>query len=794
MQTKFLATIIIGLLIGSSCNRVQNQAGTNGIEIVGLGSPFRLQGDESKIILADYFLDPTRIDSIGAHNNFSFRLCPERNYVSITNQTNEVPALSAMEIWIAGEEYNIILQRGTKMPVTLSFDPQGIVYENVFITGGFNNWNRSATPLQKQDGIWKAEVNLNPGRYHYLIVADGREFTDPNNPTIESNNLGGYNSVLTVGDVSPELRPHLIPLSHNRNRVQVKITNPAEEVFVFWQNHQLQTGSIANTDYGIEITIPREARASERSFLRLWSHNSHGISNNLLIPLQNGRVVDQPAQLTRSDFEALVVYFMLIDRFKNGNPDNDQPINDADVLPPANYKGGDLAGISQKIEDGYFDRLGINGIWISPITQNPLEAYVEFPAPHRKYSGYHGYWPITLSTVDHRFGTSAELRQLISSAHGRNINMLLDYVSNHVHEKNQLIIDNPHWATDLVLPDGRKNIRLWDEHRLTTWFDTFLPSLDFNYPEVIEVMSDSAMFWIEEYGFDGFRHDATKHIPEDYWRVLTRKLKEQVKVDNRRIFQIGETFGSRELIGSYVGSGLLDGQFDFNLYWDLRNTMATDDVSFTQLQQSLYNTFNHYGTVHLMGNITGNHDMPRFISFAGYGLSFDEDAQEAGWARRIEVENPDGYLKLQLLTAFNMTIPGVPVIYYGDEIGMAGGGDPDSRRMMRFDNLNEHEQQTLAATTKLANLRRDNLSLVYGDFRTLFIDDRTWVYSRRYFGNIVVVALSKSPEPVTLTVALPDDMKEFSFMPQAGSGSSQVGNTLEFTLQPLSFEVFTVQP
>ena len=106
----------------------------------------------------------------------------------------------------------------------------------------------------------------------------------------------------------------------------------------------------------------------------------------------------------------------------------------------------------------------------------------------------------------------------------------------------------------------------------------------------------------------------------------------------------------------------------------------------------------------------------------------------------------------------------------------------------------EHEQQTLAATTKLANLRRDNLSLVYGDFRTLFIDDRTWVYSRRYFGNIVVVALSKSPEPVTLTVALPDDMKEFSFMPQAGSGSSQDGNTLEFTLQPLSFEIFTVQP
>ena len=185
--------------------------------------------------------------------------------------------------------------------------------------------------------------------------------------------------------------------------------------------------------------------------------------------------------------------------------------------------------------------------------------------------GYHGYWPISSSRVDRRFGDEALLKRLIDTAHAHGINVLLDYVANHVHQEHPLLVQHPDWITTLDLPDGRKNIRIWDEHRLTTWFDTFMPSLDLERPEVYQTMSDSALFWLEKFPLDGFRHDATKHIPEVFWRTLTRKIKERiVGPQGRSIYQIGETFGSRQLIGSYVGSGMIDAQFDFNFYFDAR--------------------------------------------------------------------------------------------------------------------------------------------------------------------------------------------------------------------------------
>ena len=95
-----------------------------------------------------------------------------------------------------------------------------------------------------------------------------------------------------------------------------------------------------------------------------------------------------------------MIYFMLVDRFNNGNKGNDLPIDDKEVHEKANYFGGDLEGIIQKIEEGYFSELGVNTVWLSPITQNPYYAEVEYPAPHRKYSGYHGYWPISSTSID----------------------------------------------------------------------------------------------------------------------------------------------------------------------------------------------------------------------------------------------------------------------------------------------------------------------------------------------------------------------------------------------------------
>jgi glycosidase len=254
-------------------------------------------------------------------------------------------------------------------------------------------------------------------------------------------------------------------------------------------------------------------------------------------------------------------------------------------------------------------------------------------------------------------------------------------------------------------------------------------------------MTDSALYMLQYYDLDGFRHDATKHIPEEFWRALTVKIKKNIK---KPVYQVGETFGSRALIGSYVSSGMMDGQFDFNLYFDMRSALAGGNGSFKKLEESLRSSFSYYGRHSLMGNITGNHDIARFISYAGKGLRFDEDDKAAGWSREVKIVDTVGYARLKILTAFLMTSPGVPVIYYGDEIGMPGAGDPDNRRPMQFDKLSTQESSVYNTAKELSTLRRSSMSLMYGSFRTLFLSDNVWVYRRQYFDEKTTVILNMS--------------------------------------------------
>jgi len=362
-----------------------------------------------------------------------------------------------------------------------------------------------------------------------------------------------------------------------------------------------------------------------------------------------------------------------------------------------------------------------------------------------------------------------------------------------VHEDYPLIKQHPEWRTKLDLPDGRKNIRLWDEYRLTTWFDTFLPTLDFTNKDVLKLEVDSSVYWVRKFGIDGFRHDATKHIPTTFWRALTLDLKRDFEIkQNKTIYQLGETYGSKELIGSYIGSGLLDGQFDFNLYFNARDVFAKDNVSFDQLAGTLQQSLNYYGSHHLMGNISGNHDQPRFISLAGGALSFSEDARKAGWDRDVEVGNNIAYSKLGCLMAFIATIPGVPVVYYGDEIGMPGAGDPDNRRMMRFDNLTDNEAMLKQKVTQLFQLRRTHLSLIYGDFAWLKVDNNIMAYKRSYFGETTIVIFNNDTKPHEVMINDSND-DLYSARAEFGSNYAMFANNLSVELDGKSFEVFTIK-
>ncbi|OJV18239.1 MAG: hypothetical protein BGO30_04650 [Bacteroidetes bacterium 41-46] len=576
-------------------------------------------------------------------------------------------------------------------------------------------------------------------------------------------------------------------------KIAAEIYGKSPEYIVLWQNTLVDPFHIEEKrdkshHYGkvvLNIEIPSNAKKFERSYLRLYSANSSTQGNDILIPLNNGRVIESASYLKRDDKHSQIMYSLMIDRFRDGNPYNTMKLNSPDVLPKVDYYGGDLEGIIEKIKSGFFNNLGINTIWISPITQNPLDAWGQFEDPVTKFSGYHGYWPIYLTKIDKRFGNEEVLKELLFEAHSRDINVILDYVANHMHIDSPTLKANPEWTTSPVTPDGRPNFELWDEFRLTTWFDKHIPSLDLERKEVYEPMTDSALFWITNFEFDGFRHDATKHIPEVFWRSLTKKIKESRP--GKSIYQIGETYGSPSLINSYVRNGMLDGQFDFNVYDSFIWSIINSDGSFASVMKTLEESLSTYGYHNLMGYITGNHDRPRFVSLAGGDLLVDEDWKKAGWKREIGFGRSEAYDYLSVLHAFILTIPGIPTIYYGDEYGEPGANDPDNRRWMRFEEYSERERAVLDNFIKLAKYRSSSMPLIYGDFIPLVSDNDIIAYMRVYMGQIVIIALNKSDKPLKLDLNIPIDTDISSLKSRTGKIISADSNKITIEIEPRGY-------
>ena len=532
---------------------------------------------------------------------------------------------------------------------------------------------------------------------------------------------------------------------------------------IFWQNQRAKE-FVNYGQYETQATfnIEKTWRESKgRSFIRVYAMGDGKRLNDILIPLEDGKPVTSTEQLTRFDDHAQVLYSLMIDRFHNGNKENDWKMNSPEVLDIVDYQGGDIKGIQQKIEDGFFEELGITTIWISPITQNPWDAWGMYPfangnkhdpsKTYTKFSGYHGYWPIYATVVEKRFTTDQELHDMLETAHQHGINVILDYVANHMHINSPTLQAHPDWHTDSILPDGRRNFELWDEARLTTWFDVHIPTLDLERPEVCSPMTDSALVWLEKFAFDGFRHDACKHIPLNYWRELGAKMKQ--RYPNRHIWMIGETYGDPSLIGSYVKTGMLNAQFDFNIYHTAIDVLGKENQSLKRMNNTILESLSAYGSHHTMGNISGNHDKCRFISLAGGAVKWDENDKAAGWTREIGV-TADGdtvleahaYKMAMLLELINFTIPGVPCVYQGDEYGEAGANDPDNRHMVKFDGYNNAQQQFRNQVKQLSQLRRNNLTLNYGEYVPVHVTDDTLHFQRVYMGEVVDVIISLNAE------------------------------------------------
>ncbi len=745
--------------------------------------PIRLSLGENQIDLRDFVVDykTVRTASFDGVN------------VPIKDRLLFIPAptsgaLHDLTLLVNGEEWSIPVFKSNKSKVVFEYKASSDKVKSVCWAGSLNGWNKTSHPLQKdKSGVWKLSMEVENGEYPYRIWEDGEEKLDANNPTQKDNGLGGKNSVWIVG--TPQ-KPAKIRTFMSEGSTMYLLAEGKVDRYVYYLNNK--KGGEGKVEGG-KFTIPLP-KTGWSGYLRVYAESNGQLLNDIMVPFMNGSPVMTPQFLPRQDPRGQIMYFMMVDRFFDGSPTNNFPTLDPAIQPKANTMGGDLLGISQKINQNYFSQLGVNTLWISPICKNVEGAWGLWDKGTKsKFSAYHGYWPLALTNVDKRFGTEQDFSNLINHAHNKEMNLIVDYVAHHVHQEHPLVKGKKGWTTPLYLPDGTMNTERWDDHRLTTWFDTFLPTFDFSKPEVVNALSDTALYWVKKYDIDGFRHDATKHIQTEFWRELTYKIKKEKQ--NKPMFQIGETYGSPALIQSYLGSGLLNAQFDFNLYDAMVDAFAKNETNFKNLEQVMLESLRYYGSHHSMGVITGNQDRGRFTSYADGSLKFDEDAKLAGWTREIKNQGSIGYRKMEQLMAFIMTSPGVPCIYYGDEIAMPGGNDPDNRRMMTFDNLTIDQRKLKASVSRMTTLRKKSMALMYGETEILLNTGQTFAYMRQYFGDVVVVVFDKKDfsdnDSNWVEINLPVQWQGRFFKGQMGSRWKKENGKNFVLLSGKGYDIFT---
>ena len=628
----------------------------------------------------------------------------------------------------------------------------------IFAAGSFNGWSNSSDELKRQaDGSYVLEKAIPPGSHTYKLVVDGEWIADPGNPEQDSSGYG--NSVLKVGGEAAKKfsfgvlaagMPGSGPQGGFAAQLAAGTAIDPASVQLIVNNKRRSVGdwAIDHANGVIRLSLP-EADWLEENNVILVAHTTDGRRAEAVTRFAYAAAPRSP----RDE----VIYFPMTDRFLDGDPANNPVQDNTGVYDLAQYKGGDWAGIRQKLEEGYFTKLGVTTIWISPPYENTFKIEKESVEPGRLYSSYHGYWPTASDKTNPAFGSMEELRELVRTAHSKDIAILLDFVSNHVHVDHPLYKADPTIATELMLPNGEKNIRKFDEHPFTTWFDTFIPSLDYGKrPDLIDTMTDNAVFWLRETGADGFRHDAVKHVPLPFWQELTRKLRREIIAgDGRAVYQVGETISGHSTVSAFVGPDMLDGQFDFPTYFAIQSALARGTGKMSDLAEAIRGAQTYYPPSAIMSPLIGNHDVARFMAYADGDLPPGTNEREAAFSNQPVVSDPFSFQKLQLGFAYVTALEGPPTIYYGDEIGMTGAQDPDNRRPMQWADWSTPQQTTFDAVAALNALRADSIALRRGVTEVLHADDETIAIARIAPEEVIVAAFHRNTGGKPVALKLP---------------------------------------
>jgi len=393
-----------------------------------------------------------------------------------------------------------------------------------------------------------------------------------------------------------------------------------------------------------------------------------------------------------------LIYFVVTDRFKRS--EENEVLGDVNPDDPYAYHGGNLRGVTESLD--YIKSLGTTAIWLTPVQKNGPK-------------GYHGYWIYDFWSVDPHLGTLDDLKNLVREAHKRDIKVLMDYVVNHTG------YDTP-WFNDPQKKqwfNPKRTITNWnDEKQLERGWLFGLPDLNLDKPEVTQFFIDNALWWIRETGIDGMRLDTVKHVPRSFWTTWNHAIKTEFP----DFYLLGEVWSEHvSILERYRDVGI-DGVTNYPLYEGLTSALSkTGRV--TDLANAIARDQSFSGSK-ISGIFVDNHDNSRLIS--------------------KDPIHGKAYLKLGLVWAY--TYPAIPILYYGTEVGLEGGKDPDNRRDMPWSNVPHPD--LLALTKSLANWRAS----ANNSYAWLYHDDQMAIYLR----SDALVVLNFSDQPVSFSIPLSD--------------------------------------
>lgn len=436
-------------------------------------------------------------------------------------------------------------------------------------------------------------------------------------------------------------------------------------------------------------------------------------------------------------WEAASIYLMMVDRFANGAPDPDPLLDECfDPAHPRRYHGGDLVGLRQRLD--YLEELGVDTVWVTPLTRQI--------GRHHEECGFHGYWTDMSvpddGAIEPRLGSEDDLRALIDAMHARGMRLVLDMVVNHPGYDAPVTRSHPEWFHPVEgcheLGDPEETCGLAN-----------LPDFDQSVPAAAAYITEHSLSWVRRFDFDGIRMDTVKHVPlwffRDIWIPAIRR-------ERPELFLVGELFDERPYTDQhpYVDAGF-DGLFDFRLRSALVHGLGRGG-SLEHVAQEVADAWQRLGPERARRRATfiENHDVPRFAS---------------------EIEQPPEIAAERMALALGviLTTPGIPQLYAGTELGMAGYW-PENRRDLPSWAWREgtrtpqegyvgNPAETFALVRDLLRIRRERAPLHLGDYQELWRPGGSGVplfaFTRAYADARVIVTLSTGS--VNQTVPLADN-------------------------------------